>query len=68
MDFDPDKSAQVYPIFGGTITNVSCGIGDPVKKGQVLVVIKSANVAELEKQKKMKQTRKRLMPNETWMR
>lgn len=51
VDFDPDKSAQVYPIFGGTITNVSCGIGDPVKKGQVLAVIKSANVAELEKQK-----------------
>ena len=55
--FNPEKVAQVYPIFGGTVVEVRAEIGDYVRRGDVLAVIRSGEVAEYEKQRKEAQHR-----------
>jgi len=50
--FDAGQVAQVYPIFGGTVTQVEVEAGDYVKKGDLLAVIRSSEVADFEKQQK----------------
>jgi cobalt-zinc-cadmium efflux system membrane fusion protein len=48
----PDESrvVDVYPIMGGQVTQVSAELGDYVSKGQVLAVIRSGEVAEIERE------------------
>ena len=55
--FNPEKVAQVYPIFGGTVVEVRAEIGDYMRRGDVLAVIRSGEVAEYEKQRKESQHR-----------
>ena len=50
VTFDAEHVAHVYPMFGGTITEVNVEAGDYVKKGDVLAVIRSSEVADYEKQ------------------
>lgn len=50
VTFDAEHVAHVYPIFGGTVTEVSVEAGDFVKKGDLLAVIRSSEVADYEKQ------------------
>lgn len=50
--FNPEQVAWVYPIFGGTITDINVETGDYVKKGDILAVIRSSEVADFEKQQK----------------
>ncbi|RHJ91383.1 efflux RND transporter periplasmic adaptor subunit [Parabacteroides bouchesdurhonensis] len=52
VTFNPEKVAHVYPIFGGTITDINIELGDYVRKGDVLAVIRSSEVADYDKQKK----------------
>ena len=52
VTFDAEHVAHVYPIFGGTVTEVNVEAGDYVKKGDVLAVIRSSEVADYEKQQK----------------
>ena len=47
-----EQVARVYPIFGGTVTEVHAETGDYVQKGEVLAVIRSGEVADYEKQQK----------------
>jgi membrane fusion protein, heavy metal efflux system len=49
----PDNNllAQVYPIVGGNVQKINVELGDFVKKGQVLAVIRSGEVAEFEKER-----------------
>lgn len=39
--------AQVYPLFDGLVTRVGVSLGEEVKKGQLLAVIKTTRFAEL---------------------
>ncbi len=48
---DNSKSAQVFPIVGGNVEKVNVELGDYVKKGQVLAVIRSGEVADYEQQR-----------------
>ncbi len=48
---DNNKSIDVYPLVGGNVVKVNVELGDYVHKGQVLAVIKSADIADFEKQK-----------------
>ncbi len=48
---DNNKTAQVYSIVGGNVTKINVELGDYVKKGQVLAVVKSSEVAEFQKEK-----------------
>lgn len=52
VSFNPEQLARVYPIFGGNITAVNVEMGDYVKKGDVLAIIRSSEVANYEKQLK----------------
>lgn len=49
--FDESQVAQVYPLYGGTITQVPVEAGDYVKKGDLLAEIRSSEVSELDKQR-----------------
>ena len=53
VTFNQEQVARVFPIFGGTMTEVSAEIGDHVRKGDILAVIRSGEVADYEKQKKV---------------
>jgi cobalt-zinc-cadmium efflux system membrane fusion protein len=48
---DNNKLSQVFPIVGGNVIKVNAELGDYVKKGQLLAVIRSVEVADYEKQK-----------------
>ena len=45
VTFNQEQVARVYPIFGGTVTEVHAETGDYVQKGEVLAVIRSGEVA-----------------------
>ena len=47
---DDNKRIDVYPLVGGSVVKVNVELGDYVKKGQVLAVIKSTDIADFEKQ------------------
>ncbi len=47
---DQNKQIQVYPFVGGVVKSVSVELGGYVEKDQVLAVIRSADVADFEKQ------------------
>ena len=47
---DENRLVEVYPIVGGNVISVNVELGDYVKKGQTLAVIRSSEVAELERQ------------------
>lgn len=52
VTFDQEQVARVFPMFGGRITEVYAEIGDYVKKGQTLAIVRSGEVADYEKQLK----------------
>lgn len=47
---DPNKVAHIFPMFGGTVIRIGATVGDYVKKGQVLAVVRSGEVADYAKQ------------------
>lgn len=50
ITFNQDKVVKVFPLVGGHIELVKADLGDYVKKGQVLAVIRSGDMADLEQQ------------------
>lgn len=50
VDCDPNNVAHVFPMFGGTVIRMGATVGDYVKKGQVLAVVRSGEVADYAKQ------------------
>ncbi len=46
--FDEDKVAKVFPLVSGNVLKVNVSLGDPVKKGDVLAVIRSGDVSDLQ--------------------
>lgn len=49
---EDNKIASVFPIVAGYVTRVNVSLGDHVKKGQVLAVIRSTDIADFEKQRR----------------
>lgn len=47
---DNSKQAHVYPIMSGNVMSISVELGDFVKQGQVLAVVRSGEVADLQRQ------------------
>ena len=45
VDFDPDKVANIFPLISGNVQNITVDMGDYVKAGQVLGVVKSSEIA-----------------------
>ena len=47
---DNNKFVEIYPVVGGNVIKVNVELGDYVKKGQLLAVIRSTEVAGFEKE------------------
>ena len=47
---EEDKYVEIFPLVGGNVTSVNVESGDYVKKGDVLAVIHSGEVADMERQ------------------
>lgn len=47
---DENRVIKVYPLVGGNVEDVKVELGDYVQKGQTLAVIRSGEVADLERQ------------------
>lgn len=47
-----NKVANIFPVVSGYVTHLHVSLGDYVKKGQVLAVIRSTDVADFEKQRR----------------
>jgi cobalt-zinc-cadmium efflux system membrane fusion protein len=50
ITFNQDKVVKVFPLVGGHIEEVKTDLGDYVKRGQVLAIIRSGDMADLEQQ------------------
>jgi len=50
VSFDRDNLAQVYALAGGNVLKVNASLGDYVKKGQVLAVLRSGDIGDYEGQ------------------
>ncbi len=49
---EDNKVSSIFPIVAGYVTRVNVSLGDHVKKGQVLAVIRSTDIADFEKQRR----------------
>ena len=47
---DNDKMAHIYPITGGIVASINVELGDYVTEGQLLVIVKSSEVADFQRQ------------------
>jgi cobalt-zinc-cadmium efflux system membrane fusion protein len=45
VDFNPDKVANIYPMISGNVQDIKVMLGDYVKAGQVLGLVKSSEMA-----------------------
>jgi cobalt-zinc-cadmium efflux system membrane fusion protein len=50
IEADGDKTVKVYPLVGGVVDQLKVELGDHVTKGQVLAVIRSGAIADLQNQ------------------
>lgn len=50
ITFNQDQVVKVFPLVGGHIETLKADLGDYVKKGQILAVIRSGDLADLEQQ------------------
>lgn len=50
ISFDKDYLSQVYSLVGGNVIKVNASLGDCVKKGQVLAVLRSGDIGDYESQ------------------
>ncbi len=50
VEADNNKMAHVYPITGGIVAKVEVELGDYVKEGQLLAVVRSSEVADFQRQ------------------
>jgi cobalt-zinc-cadmium efflux system membrane fusion protein len=47
---DGNRTARVFPLVGGQVVRVGAELGDEVRQGQVLAVLKSNEIADLQNQ------------------
>jgi membrane fusion protein, heavy metal efflux system len=48
VSVDEEKVVKIFPLVSGLVTEVKVELGDNVRKGQILAVIKSSEVANIE--------------------
>lgn len=53
---EDNKIASIFPVVAGYITKVNVSLGDYVRKGQILAVIRSTDLADFEKQRRAGET------------
>ena len=45
VDFNQDNQVNIYSLVSGNIQNISVQLGDYVKKGEILAIVKSGEMA-----------------------
>jgi cobalt-zinc-cadmium efflux system membrane fusion protein len=50
VSFDESKVGKVFPLVGGNVIRVAVALGDYVQKGQLLAVIRSTEISDLQSQ------------------
>ncbi|MBL7930532.1 MAG: efflux RND transporter periplasmic adaptor subunit, partial [Bacteroidia bacterium] len=50
VEADNNKMAHVYPVTGGIVAKVDIELGDYVKEGQLLAIVRSSEVADFQRQ------------------
>lgn len=50
IEANEDKWVKVYPVVGGVVEQMKVQLGDYVKKGQVLAVVRSSEIADYQSQ------------------
>lgn len=50
ITFNQDQVVKVFPLVGGHIESIKADLGDFVRKGQTLAIIRSGDLADLEQQ------------------
>lgn len=50
ITFNQDQVVKVFPLVGGHIETLKADLGDYVQKGQIMAVIRSGDLADLEQQ------------------
>ena len=50
ITFVQDKVVEVFPLFGGNVTEVHAELGDYVKKGTLLATLRSSEIADFQQQ------------------
>ena len=50
VSFNEDKIAKVYPLVGGNVIKVNVSLGDYVHKGEVLAIIRSGDIGDVQNQ------------------
>src|SRR6478672_7760270 len=50
IEANEDKWVKVFPVVDGVVENLNVQLGDYVKKGQTLAVIRSSNIADYQSQ------------------
>lgn len=45
------KTAQVYPVVGGNVVKINAELGDFVRQGEILAVVRSSEVADFQRQR-----------------
>lgn len=50
ITFVQDKVVEVFPLFGGNVTEVHAELGDYVQKGSLLATIRSSEIADFQQQ------------------
>ncbi len=56
IEANEDKWVKVYPVVGGIVEQLKVQLGDYVKKGQVLAVIRSSEIADYQSQQSSAQS------------
>ena len=52
ITFESENVVEILPMFGGNVLEVRCELGDYVRKGDILAVIRSSEVAEFQKEER----------------
>lgn len=56
VTFESENIVEIFPMFGGNVTEVHAELGDYVKKGDILAVIRSSEVADFQKEEREAQS------------
>ena len=50
VTFESENIVEIFPMFGGNVTEVRAELGDYVRKGDILAVIRSSEVADIQRE------------------
>jgi cobalt-zinc-cadmium efflux system membrane fusion protein len=56
VTFQSENMVEIFPMFGGNVTEVRAELGDYVKKGDILAVIRSSEIADFQQEEREAQS------------